>query len=312
MFREESEFVYDDVKNSTGKEKKGYEKIRNCCEVASADGYIWVWVDTCCIDKSSSAELSEAINSMFRWYSDANVCYTHLSDVEVSRQDRLVSAQQLSSSRWPSRGWTLQELIAPNTVRFYDRHWVECGNRNNISLALSQITNIDQSILERNSGADEREWLYSLSISKRMSWAATRQTTRAEDRAYCLLGLFDVNMPMLYGEGGPKAFYRLQEEIMKHSVDHTILAWSPAESHWDGTTSVLADSPLAFRDGSRIEAIDEPETIEMTSRGLKIAPNMYDPADLHEQLEGFNKIGNVEGIKVLLINCFFTDDQRGQ
>jgi hypothetical protein len=162
---------------------------------------------------------------MFRRYMESDVCYTYLFDVETSgAHEELVALEQLHQSRWISRGWTLQELIALSTVRFFSSDWTECGDRGSLGPSLSQIRNIDLEILQRSPSGNELDMIYSLSIAKRMSWAATRQTTRPEDVAYCLLGLFNVNIVMLYGEGGPRAFYRLQEEIIKHSTDQTILA----------------------------------------------------------------------------------------
>jgi hypothetical protein len=245
---------------------------------------------------------------MFEWYMHSSVCYVYLFDVDVpAGQEELVSTEQLRKSRWASRGWTLQELIAPDTVRFFSSDWTDCGNRKDLALPLYQVTNIDPEILERLPQADERAWLYSLSVSKRMSWAATRRTTRPEDKAYCLLGLFNVNMAMLYGEGGPRAFHRLQEEIMKYSTDQTILAWSPTRQDWSKTMSVLADSPSAFHDGSRIQPIEQHEHFEMTSRGLRIAPRLYDSAIVHSDLDEVPS-----GTKVVLLSCVYVDDPHGQ
>ena len=211
--------------------KKGYAKIRYTCDQAIRDGLDYCWVDTCCIDKTSSAELSEAINSMFSWYQNAHVCYAYLSDVTggwrwlKSTEDVPTKAidedeglPYLATSRWFTRGWTLQELIAPKRVMFFDRNWKLIGSRANIAEGLHRITRIDAEVLAN----PERLW--NMSVAKRMSWAAHRETTRKEDEAYCLLGLFDINMPLLYGEGG-KAFLRLQETIIRESTDHTIFAW---------------------------------------------------------------------------------------
>jgi hypothetical protein len=153
-------------------------------------------VVTCCIDKSSSSELSEAINSMYRWYKNAKFCYAYLSNARTS--DTL----EFSRSRWFSRSWTLQELIAPLNVKFYGFKWLYLGSKARHIALLSQITDIDALILAGNNPAI-------CSISQRMSWASKRETTQAEDIAYCMMVLFDVNMPLLYGEGS-KAFIRLQ------------------------------------------------------------------------------------------------------
>lgn len=170
----------------------------------------------CCIDKASSQELSEAINSMFQWYWDSSVCYAYLQDYVSDTLD----AASLEKSEWLYRGWTLQELIAPRKLVFYNKSWHCFGSKSdqNVCEVVSYITKIDVEFLL---GSD----LESASIAKRMSWASKRKTSRSEDIAYCLMGLFDINMPLLYGEG-PKAFKRLQEEIIKqYPEDHSLYAW---------------------------------------------------------------------------------------
>ncbi|CAJ2507703.1 Uu.00g088890.m01.CDS01 [Anthostomella pinea] len=211
--------------------RKGYAKIKYCCDQALRDGLEWAWVDTCCIDKTSTAELSEAINSMFRWYRQASVCYTYLDDV--------TTLQDLGSCRWLTRGWTLQELIAPRDLRFYSSTWSYLGSKFELRDMLSDITTIDQSVL--TTGVFDQ-----VPVARRMSWAAKRQTTRVEDQAYSLLGIFDVNMPLLYGEG-KKSFTRLQEEIMKVSDDQTLFAWGLPKtlaSIGDFTTGPIAESQM--------------------------------------------------------------------
>ncbi|KAI4865454.1 HET-domain-containing protein [Hypoxylon rubiginosum] len=200
--------------------RAGYQKIRGCCDRAKRDGYDWVWIDTCCIDKTSSAELSEAINSMFKWYRESKVCYVFLSDVSDPNEDFSTNNSSFRASRWFTRGWTLQELLAPRKILFYDCRWKLIGQlslRSKLCDVVSEITSIPTAYLE---GAP----LSMANIAHRMSWASKRETTREEDIAYCLLGIFDVNMPLLYGEGA-RAFRRLQEEIMKHTNDQTLLAW---------------------------------------------------------------------------------------
>jgi hypothetical protein len=194
-------------------QKAGFKKIKFCCDQAVKDGLQWVWVDTCCIDKTSTAELSEAINSMFQWYRQSAICYVYLADVQHT------DGLELAHSRWLTRGWTLQELIAPADVRFYDQSWCFIGLKSERSMqeCLTGATGIEASILLGGP-------LEYVPIARKMSWAANRSTTRVEDAAYCLLGLFDVNMPLLYGEG-KKAFRRLQQEIMKVSEDHSLFAW---------------------------------------------------------------------------------------
>ncbi|KAM5347616.1 hypothetical protein ACJ41O_007440 [Fusarium nematophilum] len=251
--------------------KAGYQKIVKSCHQALRDGFSHIWVDTCCIDKTSSAELSEAINSMFRWYEDASTCYAYLSDVPNKYQ-------AITSSRWFTRGWTLQELIAPSRLVFFASDWQPINARGRLSKLISEATGIDGSFL-RDGRGKVGPLLRSASIAQRMSWAAGRQTTRAEDLAYCLLGIFDISMPLLYGEGN-KAFIRLQEEIIRHTDDQSIFAWNfpslsddPARVHLQGDVGVLAPSPAAFADSGEIEPVDTGEQsspFSLTNHGIRI------------------------------------------
>ena len=161
------------------------------CKLAATHDISYVWVNTCCIDKSSSAELSEAINSMWRYYKDAEVCYAYLSD--LPRRANVV--EELKACKWFTRGWTLQELIAPKELRFYDETWHFQGTKDHFAQPIHQITKIPPDVLRNPDG------LAKFSIAERMTWASKRETTRIEDTAYCLLGIFDINMPLLYGEG---------------------------------------------------------------------------------------------------------------
>lgn len=205
--------------------KHGFIKIRESARLALSQGLKFIWVDTCCIDKSSSAELSEAINSMFRWYQNSAVCYALLSDVDIHASDfggsRLSGdnqvpffdkvTQAVQSSRWFTRGWTLQELLAPSNVQFYSQDWTFLGAKNDtkgFQSLISDTTGIPTAVLDMSHSLDN------LGIAERMQWASGRETTRLEDLAYCLMGIFNINMPLLYGEG-TKAFIRLQEEILK-------------------------------------------------------------------------------------------------
>lgn len=193
-----------------------HPKVHSCCILAERHGYHWIWNDTCCIDKSSSAELSEVINSMFQWYAKADVCYAYLYDVEdLGSLDFLSPFYQ---SRWFTRGWTLQELIAPPAVVFVSARWQVLGTKTGLVEHLENITGVDSRVLLR------RRDLADVSVAQKMSWAAARKTTKVEDEAYCLMGLFGVNMPTIYGEGRA-AFYRLQGEIMKAVPDQTLFAW---------------------------------------------------------------------------------------
>ena len=243
-------------------------KIRQCCELAERHGYAWVWIDTCCIDKTSSAELSEAINSMFRYYSLAQVCYAYLQDVPTDhafpRRANLNSSHPYMSSaltrdiddvptfhrsRWHTRGWTLQELIAPRLLVFLSSTWEPLGSKSDLAGHVEKATRVPAGLLKREQS------LSHFSIAQRMSWAAGRQTTRIEDEAYSLLGIFDLHIPTLYGEGR-NAFQRLQEEILRRSPDTTLFAWGefweledlPDHRSDPDTRSLLfASSPADFR-----------------------------------------------------------------
>jgi hypothetical protein len=193
--------------------RKGFSKVIETCRLAREQYLGYAWIDTCCIDKSSSAELTEAINSMFNWYKEAYICFAFLSDLPGSEGN---SGDQLQRCRWFTRGWTLHELIAPRIVAFYDQGWQMRGTKKALQQELSAITGIDLEILE------DSNLLSTIPIARRMSWASHRKTSRVEDRAYSLLGLFDVNVPLIYGEG-PKAFFRLQEEIMKQHNDLSLV-----------------------------------------------------------------------------------------
>ncbi|KAM5543082.1 hypothetical protein V8D89_003466 [Ganoderma adspersum] len=209
-------------------------KIRKCCVLAERHGYRWLWVDTCCIDKTSSIELSEAINSMFRWYSLAEVCYAYLEDVD-SNCDLDAPESAFRTARWHTRGWTLQELIAPSLAIFVSRDWKIIGNKVGLAPLLQELTGVFSRVLTR-------EAHYSTaSIAERMSWASNRRTTRVEDEAYCLMGLFNVDMSTIYGEGR-QAFQRLQHEIMKQSFDTSLFAWGPH------LNSELSLTPLTQRE----------------------------------------------------------------
>ena len=211
-----NEVTFKDLMEGTGKSKAGYEKIRFCGEQAASDGLQYFWVDTCSIDKSSSAELQEAINTMFTWYRNAARCYVYLSDVSIGNCDQNSQFSQTSwesafrASRWFTRGWTLQELLAPASVEFFSREGKRFGDKKSLERQVHEITGI---ALEALRGSP----LSCFSIAERFSWAENRETTRKEDSAYSLLGIFGIHMPLIYGEGSGNAFIRLQEEIDKVS-----------------------------------------------------------------------------------------------
>ncbi|KAM5537087.1 hypothetical protein V8D89_009233 [Ganoderma adspersum] len=195
-------------------------KIRMACTVAREHGYRYIWIDSCCIDKSSSTELSEAINSMYLWYSRATICYAWLADVPDDDEPD-VEDSAFRRSRWFTRGWTLQELIAPRLVIFLSDQWGALGTKATLATVVEEVTRIDQAVLLHQKSLEQ------VGVAERMSWASERATTRVEDQAYALLGIFDINMPTLYGEG-TRAFRRLQEEILKRIPDQSLFAWGDA------------------------------------------------------------------------------------
>ena len=240
--KDEDEVTLRDLTNGTGIDKPGYQKIRLCGKQATRDELQYFWVDSCCIDRSNSSELSEAIKSMYSWYSKAAKCYAYLSDVSQTapqydtKPDPEILEQTLRQSSWFTRGWTLQELIAPRIVQFYDADWHCLGDKKSLSTVISQATRISTDVLEG------RKHPRDFAIAQRMSWASNRRTRRIEDLAYSLMGIFDVKMPMVYGESD-RAFLRLQEEIIKSSDDQSIFAW---QTNTVEHTGLLASNANAF------------------------------------------------------------------
>lgn len=263
-------------------------KVRMSCELAEQHGYEWIWNDACCIDKTSSSELSEAINSMFAYYSHADVCYAYLKD--VSPECRLDERRsEFRQSRWFKRGWTLQELLAPQLVIFLSSAWTILGTKASHAALVSTITRIPQSVLLLE------EEISATSVAERMSWASKRRTTRPEDEAYCLLGIFDINMPTLYGEG-TRAFQRLQEEIMKKSVDTSLFAaWRPREGR-----NLLATSPHQFRNSTGL--VFSPDTLRI------LHDHVYaDPVKQPNQVSYDEPFLNL-----LVAQCHLQTDVKGQ
>ncbi|KAI5921913.1 vegetative incompatibility protein HET-E-1 [Camillea tinctor] len=247
------EVTFQDITNGVGQHKDGYRKIEFCRKRAIHDGLGYFWVDTCCIDKSSNTELSEAINSMFRWYKNATKCYVYLSDVqEYSTQADEPSQStwkiNFQKSRWFTRGWTLQELIAPPSVEFFSSDDKRLGDKRSLKTLLHEITGITINAIK---GIP----LSNFTIDERMSWSKGRETKRDEDKAYALLGIFDVHMPLIYGEGEENALERLQREIDLHSsklvLDKLSIADGAAfDSHAEEYNSTCCE-------GTRIEILEE-------------------------------------------------------
>ncbi|KAH7399589.1 heterokaryon incompatibility protein-domain-containing protein, partial [Pyrenochaeta sp. MPI-SDFR-AT-0127] len=204
------EVTFRDLIKSRGKSKLGYRKLEFCSKQATRNGLKYFWVDTCCIDKTNSSELQEAINSMFDWYHKASRCYAYLSDVSVSTYEGNRELPRnwkaaFMGSRWFTRGWTLQELIAPLPVEFFSEEGQWLGSKKTLEGIICEVTGIDAKALQGCPLSD-------FSSNERLSWAEKRTTRREEDAAYCLLGIFDVHMPLIYGEGRKHALARLEEQ----------------------------------------------------------------------------------------------------
>jgi hypothetical protein len=277
--------------------KQGYEKIKRCCETAISDGFKYAWVDTCCIDKTSSAELSEAINSMYRWYQESLVCYVILSDVP-SDEECYHEISSFRKSRWFTRGWTLQELISPSSVIFYGNDWKEIGTKSSLHNLISEITRIHRDILLGT------KHLSQFSVAQKMSWASHRETTRSEDVAYCLMGIFNVNMPLLYGEG-KMAFLRLQEQILNSSNDDSILAWTTPGLY---ESSCLAGTPAAFANAGNIGSGYMRPQLPPTYGSSMSSHSIITNNGLYIELEALQEEENGASIRVIL-RC--RDQNRG-
>lgn len=343
---DDEEVTYDEMIAGTGKNKCGYAKIRRCGEKAAKRGLDYFWVDTCCLDKRSSAELSESINSMYRWYQRSEVCYAYIEDWPVDLdwadsasivpdgdeigfrrlqfggrpitdsaseeaivrkstnevlpleervgdvsastdekedsicnelRDKPLDSRKLPL-RWFTRGWTLQELIAPRKMEFFDKEWRSRGMKSDPSVIehLSRITGISLRVLRDSSGlAVER-----ICHGQRMSWAAFRSTSREEDIAYCLLGIFQVNIPLLYGEGS-KAFIRLQEAILASSTDLSLLAWTQPREDLQPYRGILSRNPYEFRGLGRCHldrgVFSKRDEIILTNKGVRVETSLFAP-----------------------------------
>jgi hypothetical protein len=264
---ESEEVTFQDLREGRGVNMAGYSKITGCCRQAALDGWQYAWVDSCCIDKSSSAELSEAINSMFEWYRDAQVCYAYLSDVGPE------PGSTFEQSKWFTRGWTLQELLAPEMMVFFDRGWREIGTKLRMRKLIESVTGITHLINFEHA-----------SVAQKMSWASRRETTRVEDQAYCLMGLFGVNMPPLYGEG-QKAFLRLQLTILGMSDDESIFAWTSAGEK----LGLLAQSAGAFEHSGNVLQLNfarHRAPYSMTNKGLRMETPLIPVSHYYGNLEG--------------------------
>ncbi|KAF2773724.1 hypothetical protein EJ03DRAFT_305300 [Teratosphaeria nubilosa] len=234
-WREDGEPEFSNVlelsKWSWSRTKTLYRKVSAAAHLARKDGLQWIWIDTCCIDRGNLVKVQEAVNASFRWYQEAEICYVYLEDLDTHAQ----WMESFSNCTWFSRGWTLSELLAPRKTRSYNNVWRHVGTKAMLARVIARITGIDAAIIR------QRRALSSVSAAARLSWAAKRKTRRVEDQAHCLLGIFGISMPILYGEG-PRAFHRLQEELINTSGDLSIFAWSSSRTG----DCLLARSPDSF------------------------------------------------------------------
>lgn len=239
----------------------GVAKIAEACLQCRNLQLDYLWTYTCCIDKRSLAELVESVNSMFNWYNEAEICLAYLADVGEAYQN-------FPDSVWFARGWTLQELLGSRDIRFFDRAWTEVGTKTSLSSEIEKATRISQKHLKDFKTA---------SVATRMSWQAYRTTTKIEDLAYSMFGIFDLGIDLRYGER-EKAFRRLQEEIIKrYPLDESILAWSFNGCGSDGLKGVLAPRPSCFKDCGDLTVASPSQKYEyrnvymITNRGLEIS-----------------------------------------
>lgn len=267
----DGEVTFQDLVHGTLTELNGYRKIFFCGEQAAKHGLKYFWVDTCCIDKQNLPELTKAINSMFRWYRNATKCYAYLSDISVATTEDLEEMswkKSFEESRWFTRGWTLQELVAPKAVEFYSAAGHFLGTKQTLEVEISEITGISV-------GALRGQPLSNFSVAERFEWAANRETTEEEDIAYCLLGIFDVFMPLIPGEGESSALRRL-EKAVNEPRDLNLLRDIEATEYRTSLDLASSDIPA---DSDALDDIHEISREERRRRRV------------FASLRGFSKIG---------------------
>lgn len=284
-----------DKNNDLACKKPGWSKVQNFIRVAQQQNIELIWIDTCCIDQQNPTELTEAINCMFRWYQYAKLCCAFLEDHP---------REPFSRTRWMKRGFTLQELIAPSALQFYDSEWGPLKTREDCAEELAAVTGVDVDILKSK---EPTVALKMRSMAKRMSWAARRETTRPEDRAYSLFGLFDITMPTHYGEGEQRAFTRLQEEIVKVSADQSLFAWEIREGETNSGL-LFAPSPKYFEGRGHVEQslASVPVEYHMNNRGLEISiqgfrtlPATGEPSAQHQAILDCRSANNPSEVFIL-------------
>lgn len=295
-FQDLTRYRFSDLKRKPGLEKAA-AKLQGYRSLAQKSGIEYIWIDTCCINKPDHSELTEAINSMYNWYKVSEVCYAYLEDVKW--KDSESGKLEFPRSKWFTRGWTLQELLATKDVVFFSRNWKKLGNKRGLSRIVSSTTNIHRDYLRGEKAVEDA------SVAQRMSWASERQTSKVEVLAYCLMGIFNVKMPLLYGERLPGAFRRLQEEILKVHDDTSIFAWNNMSSDICGglgsltegaVFALLAPSPACFRDSNEIvrKPIPSGHRYKNFVRGVR-APIIFNNKGLHLTLPVIVECDNSDG-----------------
>jgi hypothetical protein len=203
------EVTYQDIIDNAYRNKAGFKKLQFCSKQAAKHDIRYFWVDTCCIIRSDSHELQRSITCMFKWYQNAKRCYVYLSDAAISMEngtEHVNGMTDFDHCRWFKRGWTLQELLAPRIVEFYDQDGRRLGDRKTLENEIHEITKIPREAIRGRP-------LDSFTVEERLSWMQGRETKVAEDEAYCLLGIFGVSMPLVYGEDVDEAMSRLRGAI---------------------------------------------------------------------------------------------------
>jgi hypothetical protein len=252
----------------------GFVKLVMFCKAALQNQCHFVWLDTGCINKQSSAELEESIRSMFSWYRNSRICVVHLAET--------IAPHSMAEEPWFTRGWTLQELLAPKAIKFFSKSWSCLTRKPNDKISdselgrplwkiISDITQIpvDQ-LLNFEPGIN--------SVRERMVWVSKRETTRVEDMAYCLIGIFNVPLSIAYGEGS-MAFHRLQVELVQRSHDRGLFVWNGPNSSQSQLSSMFAARPAAFASKSLLtegEEVTADPTYVLTNYGLRIMLSIYD------------------------------------
>ncbi|OAQ69766.1 HET domain-containing protein [Pochonia chlamydosporia 170] len=329
-----AEVTYEDMRTSSTvplqrrSKESGWSKLQNYCQRARADGFEWAWMDTCCIDKSNAAETQQAINAMFRWYRNAYLCYAYLVDFELPPTANAQAFDEEScGSVWFTRGWTLQELLAPREVVFLNRNWESLGTRGDLSDRLFAVTGIGYENLTRFEPRD----LTRASIAAKLSWASQRQTTYEEDEVYCLFGIFGVSLALMYGEGREAAFRRFQEELIQQFDDDSIFAWTaPSPAHTRRSLPSLEWPPIAVQEANPDEAYWSPSaslpvlakyiTWFRDSFSVKYSPSCENnhasqvrgPSSMgtfsHDPVGGFSMMNGRLSISRHIFNCQRLDD----